>query len=58
MEAIGCDEHLEAVAVRRKGETTSAFRVGLVIVTSAKAGTAQIDRDNTSRVRHFMEIPD
>jgi hypothetical protein len=57
MELIGCDEHFEAVAVSRKGETTSAFLVGLVMVTSAKAGTAQMNGANRSEVRYFTDIP-
>jgi hypothetical protein len=54
---MGCEEHLEAVAESRKGETTFEFCVGLVMFTSAKAGTAQTIRANRNKARLFIEIP-
>jgi|SRR5579863_8026408 len=56
MEVIPWDEHLEALATRRNGETTSAPAFGLVMVTVAKAGTAQTRRARRSKVKFFMHF--
>jgi hypothetical protein len=56
MEETGCDEHIEVVATRRNGETTSAPVFGLVMVTLASAGAAQTRGAIRSKMKFFMEF--